>query len=532
MSQTHYDVLIIGAGIAGSALAHALSTIPRPNGTPLRIALLERSLAEPDRIVGELLQPGGVMALRTLGLESCLENMDAIPCKGYCVYDNGKSVHIPYPDGYEGRSFHHGRFVMNLREAARAKGVDVIEATVTELIENTCTRRVLGVRATRKKPATHSKTPPTELPIIDASLEDEKESFFADLVIVADGCFSNFRTAVLGDKLKSQTGSHFIGVVLEDTTLPIPKHGTVALVHGSGPVLLYQIGQKDTRMLVDVKIPLPKDLKAHILNNVLPQLPPTVHQSVRKALEKDRLRRMPNSFLPPVRQGESSGKKGVILIGDSWNMRHPLTGGGMTVALHDVVLLRDLLSQFDDLTDWERVRGSLRRWYWSRKPLSSTVNILSMALYDLFGADDEQLDILRTGCFKYFERGGECVNGPVSLLSAIIPSPALLAFHFFSVAFYSIWVLFTHPKSVSTSPGEKPVLQVPRVYEYPGLFVQSIRTFWKACVVFGPLVWTEVRWWAPHNWTGYSRVVASALLSLMLVILGAFLGGGQAPCCH
>ena len=30
---------------------------------------------------------------------------------------------------------------------------------------------------------------------------------------------------------------------------------------------------------------------------------------------------------------------------------------------------------------------------------------------------DEQLAVLRTGCFKYFERGGECVNGPVSLLS-------------------------------------------------------------------------------------------------------------------
>ena len=30
---------------------------------------------------------------------------------------------------------------------------------------------------------------------------------------------------------------------------------------------------------------------------------------------------------------------------------------------------------------------------------------------------DEQLAVLRTGCFKYFERGGECGNGPVSLPS-------------------------------------------------------------------------------------------------------------------
>ena len=264
MSQPlHYDVLIVGAGIAGSALAHALSTIPRPNGKLLRIALLERSLAEPDRIVGELLQPGGVAALRKLGLETCLENMDAIPVHGYCVYDNGKSVHIPYPGEHQGRSFHHGRFVMNLRQAARqAKGVDVIEATVSELLENSDSNRVIGVRATRKSPTSSSKTPPDELPVADASSDvEKKESFFADLVFIADGCFSNFRPAVLGNKLKSQTNSHFIGAILEDATLPIPQHGTVALVHGSGPVLMYQIGQKDTRMLVDLKIPLPKDLK-------------------------------------------------------------------------------------------------------------------------------------------------------------------------------------------------------------------------------------------------------------------------------
>ena len=96
---------------------------------------------------------------------------------------------------------------------------------------------------------------------------------------------------------------------------------------------------------------------------------------------------MPNSFLPPVEQGTALTKKGVILIGDSWNMRHPLTGGGMTVALNDVVVLRDLLGSVDDLKDWKQMQKALHRWYWDRKPLASTINILSVALYDLFGAD-------------------------------------------------------------------------------------------------------------------------------------------------
>ena len=237
-------MIIVGAGIAGSSLAHSLSTLSRPK--PLKIALLERSLVEPDRIVGELLQPGGVIALKQLGLESCLDGIDAIRVKGYCVFENGKAVHIPYPGDHEGRSFHHGRFIMNLRAAAkRAVGVDVIEATVTDLVECESTGRITGVHATRKDGTTV-----------------QKETFHADLVVVADGCFSNFRTAIMGDAgAKSTTKSHFVGAILENARLPIPNHGTVALIKGSGPVLLYQISEHDTRMLVDIKIPLPSDLK-------------------------------------------------------------------------------------------------------------------------------------------------------------------------------------------------------------------------------------------------------------------------------
>jgi squalene monooxygenase len=32
----------------------------------------------------------------------------------------GKTVEIPYPGGHEGRSFHHGRLIMNLRCACRS----------------------------------------------------------------------------------------------------------------------------------------------------------------------------------------------------------------------------------------------------------------------------------------------------------------------------------------------------------------------------------------------------------------------------
>src|SRR6201996_2729884 len=73
------DVVIVGAGILGSALAVALANQGRS------VILLEKSLKEPDRIVGELLQPGGVQALQKLGLGQCLEGIDGIPVHGYLV---------------------------------------------------------------------------------------------------------------------------------------------------------------------------------------------------------------------------------------------------------------------------------------------------------------------------------------------------------------------------------------------------------------------------------------------------------------
>ena len=56
-------MVIVGAGVLGSAIAATLARDGR------RVTVVERDLAEPDRIVGELLQPGGYRALKKLGLQ-------------------------------------------------------------------------------------------------------------------------------------------------------------------------------------------------------------------------------------------------------------------------------------------------------------------------------------------------------------------------------------------------------------------------------------------------------------------------------
>jgi len=57
------DVIVIGSGILGSSMAAMMAKLG------YQVTVIERDLSEPDRIVGELLQPGGCRALRKLGLE-------------------------------------------------------------------------------------------------------------------------------------------------------------------------------------------------------------------------------------------------------------------------------------------------------------------------------------------------------------------------------------------------------------------------------------------------------------------------------
>jgi squalene monooxygenase len=70
-------------------------------------------------------------------------------------------------------------------------------------------------------------------------------------------------------------------------------------------------------------------------------------------------------------------------------MRHPLTGAGMSVALNDVAICQDLFKDIPDLHDQEKVRDAISQLYSMRKNNHSfVINVLSMALYELFAAND------------------------------------------------------------------------------------------------------------------------------------------------
>ncbi|CAI0393534.1 unnamed protein product [Linum tenue] len=423
------DVIIVGAGVAGAALAHTLGKDGR------KVHVIERDLTEPDRIVGELLQPGGYLKLIELGLQAdCVEGIDAQRVFGYALFKDGKHTQLAYPlekfhSDVSGRSFHNGRFIQRMREkAASLPNVRLVQGSVTSLLEENGT--IKGVQYKNK--------------------DGEQQTAYAPLTIVCDGCFSNLRRSLCNPKV--DVPSCFVGLVLENCDLPCANHGHVILGDPS-PILFYPISSTEVRCLVDVpgqKVPSISngEMTTYLKTVVAPQIPKQIYDSFVAAVDKGNIRTMPNRSMPAA----PYPTPGALLMGDAFNMRHPLTGGGMTVALSDIVVLRNLLRPLKDLNDAPTLCKYLESFYTLRKPVASTINTLAGALYKVFCASpDKARQEMREACFDYLSLGGVFSSGPVSLLSGLNPRPLSLVLHFFAVAVYGVGRLlvpFPWPKRI------------------------------------------------------------------------------------
>lgn len=86
-------------------------------------------------------------------------------------------------------------------------------------------------------------------------------------------------------------------------------------------------------MLVDVAGSMPSsangELAAFLKEKSAPQLPRKFRAAFLEAVERGDIKSMPNRTMPASKQH----RQGALLLGDALNMRHPLTGGGMTVAI-------------------------------------------------------------------------------------------------------------------------------------------------------------------------------------------------------
>ena len=398
----NYDVCIVGAGVAGCAAAAYLGD------KGFKIAVVEKTLRDQDRIVGELMQPGGVNQLRMMGLDQLLMGFDAQHISGYALFLNDQHFSISYPEGEQGRGFRNGKFLNRMRAYLLGhENVTVIEGNVVSLPEKD--NAICGVEYIPKG-------------------QDHSEKIYAPLTLVCDGMFSAFREQ-LSDSPKT-VSSYFLGLILHDCVLPFPGHGHVIAAEPS-PVLCYPVSSTETRVLVDfpgTTPPVKGEELSNYLNNVIgPQMPKEIQRSYSKAVEEGKFKVMPNHLIP----AKPKQIAGAVLIGDSLNMRHPLTGGGMTVALSDVRHICDKLIAIQEEFSRENIDEAVATFYKDRYAQNASVNILADALYGVMSNKD-----LKDACYTYLQKGGKCSSIPLSLLSALNRDRDDLLQHFFAVAMH------------------------------------------------------------------------------------------------
>ncbi|EFX60525.1 hypothetical protein DAPPUDRAFT_71528, partial [Daphnia pulex] len=324
------DVIIVGAGTTGASMAMGLAKQGK------KVLVIEKCMDYQDRFVGELMQPGGLRALRSLGLIDCAETEDDIKTLGYTIISTKRkeNIMLHYPKripqtiaeflGFNdtnngtaaqyGRGFHNGAFVQRIRERMlQEPNITVIEGTVIKLTSNSKTNECTGVEFRRRAPD------------LDTEMPTEKAA--APLVIVADGLWSGLRRELSSDSPKQI--SSFVAVLMthppNEATVPNRNFGHVILANPS-PILMYQISRTDTRVLVDVpgtKVPSSSTgaLTDHLINFVAPQIPEESRAAFIKAVHEGPVKSMPNREFMTTQPTLSR----VILLGDSFNMRHPLT---------------------------------------------------------------------------------------------------------------------------------------------------------------------------------------------------------------
>lgn len=414
MSTQEFDIIVIGAGVAGGIFAAS-----QPAST--RILVVERDLTEPDRIIGELMQPRGIQALNEMNLGHLLEGIDAQEVNGYNLIKGSERFTINYDEvekGIHGIGLRNGKFLTNIRkELQQRENITLVQGNITQILQENNT--VTGVSYTQEDGTTVSQ--------------------HAKLTIVSDGPMSMLRDKL--SKVNKKVTSYFMGLVLKDLDLEFPSYGHM-IVTGEFPILVYPIHTNAYRILIDYpggKAPkMGKDSIERIKESVVKILPQEMVASFLKALEEDQFKVMPNHSM----KNQAFRMKGAVLLGDSLNMRHPLTGGGMTATFTDILCLNEQLAGID-FRDETKLQSAVNAYYNSRGKNVETINILANALYGVFTNDE-----LKEACFEYLQKGGEQATGPLSILSGINRNKQFLLKHFFKVA-------MQHPIHFITKPAKQ-----------------------------------------------------------------------------
>ncbi len=387
-SAPRYDVIVVGGGLSGCAMATSLADGRR------KILVLEARAGRNPRFNGELIHPHGVDVLDELGFLSPLHEVGGADVRGFAVVKSltEPTTLLPYEEIPGSRPFgfaidHHDLVDVMRKRMLEAPGIELrLGERVVDLVRDQ--ERVIGVM---------TATGP----------------LLASVIVACDGRHSKIR-ALIEMPERAKLLSFTAAALLEDCPLPQPGYGHIFL-GAWGPILLYPIGERNARTCID----LPQDMDkgkeaviARVRRGYAPHLPEGVRATLFKALDGGEIEVAANYAIST----DECTVPGAALVGDSAGCSHPLTATGMTVALNDTRLLAAELAAMD-LADRAQVDRALAKYQTARYRFVRAREILADALYEVFRGTDDGTRAIRAGIFQYWNASAGNRARSMALLS-------------------------------------------------------------------------------------------------------------------
>ena len=317
-----YDLVIVGGGIGGSALAAVMARAGR------RVLLLEKSAHYEDRVRGEWIAPWGVTETKRLGLYDLLMGAGGHHITDHVTYDESlpptdcEQAALPLdifaPDVPGPLCLGHPHHCQTLYDAATAAGAETLRPVIVEKV-------TLGAA-----------------PSVTFAHNGETRTVHAPLIVGAEGRQSDVRAAA-GIPLHQDKPHHwFAGLLVENVPEVNPQRQTIG-TEGNFGFLTFPQG--NGRVRVYGGYALEEKGRFH------------GEGGARRFLEAFRVACAPQN--EALAKGTPAGPlfsyfnndswtdapfaEGCVLIGDAAGWNDPINGLGLSITYRDVRLVSDIL---------------------------------------------------------------------------------------------------------------------------------------------------------------------------------------------